>query len=62
LRQDDCEFENSLGYIARPCFKIKRKKKIAGVITQVVKHLPSKFKVLSSNPRIALPHKITVFI
>jgi hypothetical protein len=25
LRQEDCEFEDSLGYIVRPCLKIKKK-------------------------------------
>jgi hypothetical protein len=27
LRQKDCEFEASLGYIGRPCLKKKEKKK-----------------------------------
>jgi hypothetical protein len=30
LRQEDCEFEASLGYIARPNLKIKKKKKKPG--------------------------------
>jgi hypothetical protein len=28
LRQEDIEFETSLGYIARPCLKIKEEKLI----------------------------------
>jgi hypothetical protein len=34
----------------RPYLKNKLKPKISGDMTEIIEHLPSKFKALSSNP------------
>jgi hypothetical protein len=42
----------SLGYIARPHFKKKKKERGCCGVTKVVEHLTSKHEALSSNPSI----------
>jgi hypothetical protein len=46
-RHEDLEFTASQGYILRPC--LKKKKKRAGEMAQLVECLPIKCEALSSN-------------
>jgi hypothetical protein len=48
-KQKNPKFKASLGYLARPCLK-KKKKTRAGGMAQVVEYLPSKHETLSARP------------
>jgi hypothetical protein len=56
-RQEDPNLEVTLGYMVRPCLKKTKKqnktKAWAAGLAQVIEHLPSKGKALSSNPSTA---------
>jgi hypothetical protein len=47
--EEDLEFKASLGYMARPCINLKKKKRGAIRMSQVVECLPSICEALSSN-------------
>jgi hypothetical protein len=61
LRQEDCEFQASLGYIVKTLLKNENSIYRVGGVAQVVEPLPGYHEALSSNPSTVKKKKPTLF-